>query len=63
MKITSARSLRSLEIIATDNKNAFAAVEADLKRIEREKDLAYQNSENIKEQKNKLEAEFKVNKI
>ena len=51
---------RSLEIINTDNKNAYTALEANLKKVEGERDLAYQSFSKIKEERSQLSSELKV---
>ena len=52
---------RSLEIINTDNKNAYTALEANLKKVEGERDLANQSFSKIKEERSQLSSELKVN--
>jgi len=51
---------RSLEIINTDNKNAYTALEANLKKVEGERDLANQSFSKIKEERSQLSSELKV---
>ena len=51
---------RSLEIINTDNKNAYTALEANLKKVEGERDLANQSFTKIKEERSQLSSEIKV---
>ena len=54
---------RSLEIINTDNKNAYTALEANLKKVEGERDLANQSFSKIKEERSQLSSELKVNSL
>ena len=54
-------AFRSLEIINTDNKNAYTALEANLKKVEGERDLANQSFSKIKEERSQMSSELKVN--
>ena len=49
-----------MEIINTDNKNAYTALEANLKKVEGERDLANQSFSKIKEERSQLSSELKV---